>query len=272
MDISKLGGVLLWACALCAGANSVLAADLRIGGTGGAMPMMRLLGEAYTRAYPGARVEVLPSLGSSGGIKAVTAGAIELAVSGRPLKREELARGAHDVALARTPFVFVVGRDNPVEGLNQAQVAAIYNGQMTHWPHGERVRAILRPVGDADSEAVKAISPALRAAKLVAEARPGMQFAVTDQDSAEAMERTPGAFGTATLGQLLCEQRRLKPIKFDGVAPSRESLASGAYPHARQLRWVTLGEGTAEARAFIAFTASAAGRALLQQHGYLPDR
>jgi phosphate transport system substrate-binding protein len=46
---------------------------LKIGGTGAALGTMRLLGDAIMRSRQTATIEVLPSLGSGGGIKALAA-------------------------------------------------------------------------------------------------------------------------------------------------------------------------------------------------------
>ena len=64
------------------GAN---AQTLRVGGTGAAAGMMKTLGEAFSAATPGVRLDIVPSLGSSGGIAAVRDGALDLAVPSREL-------------------------------------------------------------------------------------------------------------------------------------------------------------------------------------------
>ncbi len=70
------------------------AEEIKIGGTGGALATMQLLGDAYSKNHPETKIIVLPSLGSSGGIKAVLAGAIQVAVSSRPIKDSETSLGA----------------------------------------------------------------------------------------------------------------------------------------------------------------------------------
>lgn len=60
------------------GSASAAETSLRFGGTGGSLGPMRQLSEAFMKVNPDVAIEVLPSLGSGGGIKAVLAGAIDL--------------------------------------------------------------------------------------------------------------------------------------------------------------------------------------------------
>ena len=70
---------------------------LKIGGTGGDLGTMRLLGSAFERIHGDVTVKVLPSLGSGGGIRAVQAGAIDIAVSSRPLNDKERKAGVRQL-------------------------------------------------------------------------------------------------------------------------------------------------------------------------------
>lgn len=58
--------------------SSVLAGEeIKIGGAGSALGSMKMLGAAFEKKHPGVKVVVLPSLGSIGGIKAVSKGALD---------------------------------------------------------------------------------------------------------------------------------------------------------------------------------------------------
>jgi phosphate transport system substrate-binding protein len=57
---------------------------VRVGGAGSGLGGMRLLAKAFEAGHPGTKVQVFSSLGSSGGIKALLVGSLDLAVSGRP--------------------------------------------------------------------------------------------------------------------------------------------------------------------------------------------
>lgn len=246
----------------------VAAEELRIGGTGTALGTMRLLGEAWTRQQAITKVTVLRSLGSGGGIKAVLAGQVDLAVSSRPLRESEIAQGARQIEYGRTPFVFVVQRGNKVEGLSTRELADIYAGRTEQWADGTRIRLVLRPVGDTDSETIKAISPEVRAAKESAEQRKGMSFAVTDQEAADNLEKIPGAFGPSTLALILSEQRSLKPLRFNGVAPTPGNIENGSYPLTRTVYFIVGPKSPPAAQRFVDYVQSPPGREILRRHGH----
>ena len=67
---------------------------IRIGGTGGAYGSLTQVATSFQKKYPNVRFDFIPSLGSTGGIKAVIAGSIDLGLSSRPLTDAELHQGA----------------------------------------------------------------------------------------------------------------------------------------------------------------------------------
>lgn len=173
---------------------------------------------------------MLPNRGSSGAIKAVLAGAIEIGVTSRPLTAIEVQAEARPLEFGRTPFVFTVARTNGTVGVDTQELADIYAGRKMHWSDDSRLRRVLRPIGDTDNELVDSLSPALREAHRGARQRQGMSIATTDQEAAQQVERVPGALGTSTLALILAEQRQVRALSLNGVAPTAESIADGRYP------------------------------------------
>jgi phosphate transport system substrate-binding protein len=82
-----------FAIAIFFAGKAAAAVEVKIGGTGNALGTMREVAKAYSKRNPGAKITVLPSLGSGGGIKAAADGAIDIAVSSRPLKDDETKVG-----------------------------------------------------------------------------------------------------------------------------------------------------------------------------------
>jgi phosphate transport system substrate-binding protein len=244
------------------------AQDLRIGGTGAALGTMRLLAEAHARKKPEIRIEVLPSMGSNGAIKALMAGAIELAVSARRPDDSELKAGAQALEYGCTPFVFATQSINPARGISSRNLVDIYAGRLDQWREGQALRLVLRPQADLDSKIIKSISPELRQAAESAEQRKGMVFAVTDQDAADALEKISGSFGPSTLALILTERRALTALALDGVQPDARALADGRYPLGKCLLMIAGPKSPPAALDFMRFVQSPAGREVLETTGH----
>jgi phosphate transport system substrate-binding protein len=257
------------ACGVLA-AGTGQAEDFRIGGTGGSLGAMRLVAEAYHRSQSEYHVVVLPSLGSGGGIKALLAGAIEVALSARPLTPEEANAGASLRRYARTPLVFATNQPGVVS-VTARQVVDIYSGSFDAWRNGTRIRLVVRPPVEADSDLLRAFSPAMRDALSLAEKRPGMVTAATDQDNGDRLEKMRGAFGAIPLAQIVAERRELLPLAFDGKAPVIAGKPNRDYPLMKSLYLVTGPATGAAGRSFVAFLESRAGREVLERSGHLVD-
>ncbi len=243
---------------------------VRISGTGGAIESIRLLGISFMKSNPSVKIAIPPSMGSSGGIKAVLAGKLDASVSARPLAKEERAGGAREIPYARTPFVFAVNGRTARTGVTREDVLAIYEGRKTAWGDGSRIRPVLRPRRDSDADALLAMWPEMRQALDTAYRRDGMVTAMTDQDAADALEKIPGAFGSTTLSLVTTERRSIRVLALDGVDPSLERLADGTYPHAKTFYLVTGVKPSPALCAFIAFIRSPAGASILKTSGQEP--
>ena len=197
------GSLVIVCCALlamrCVSAAS--AAEIRIGGTGNALGTMHLLAEAYEKSHPGSKITILTSIGTSGAIKAVQKGALEIGLSARILTDEETGSGLRTREYARSPTVFAVQERNKSVSITRQQIADIYTGKLTTWPDGTSIRPILRQPGDDNTRQIKSLSAAIEKAVTVAEHKPGMAFAVTDQEAADKLESIQGAFGVTTIAR-----------------------------------------------------------------------
>ena len=214
-------------------------------------------------------VAIVPNLGSGGGIKAAIGGAIDIAVTSRALTESESKLGLVQIEYARTPFVFAVSTKSKVTAITRGEVAEIYAGKKVTWDDGTPIRIVLRPSSDTDTTLMKDISADLRQALAVAEQRPGVRFAVTDQDAASALENIAGAIGPSSLALIISEKRPLRPLSLDGKEPAARDAASASYPHLKSLFLVTNGKLPVAAERFVSFLQSPAGRKILTGNGNL---
>ncbi len=240
---------------------------MKTGGSGFGLGIMKILADAFEKSHPGIHITIVPSLGSSGGIKAVLHGALDFAISSKPLKEAEKDQGVDATELARSPVVFVVNSKVEKEAISTPELEKIYGGRMDSWPDGSPIRLVLRPEADSDTKIAKGLSPGMEQAVKFAQSREGMIVTPTDQDTAEAVEKISGALGMSTLTQILSEKRKMKILSFNGVRPSVEGISDGSYPLARSLYIVTSTKTPAAARQFIDFIGSQAGRKILTEYG-----
>ncbi|MBI5056535.1 MAG: substrate-binding domain-containing protein [Nitrospirae bacterium] len=242
---------------------------IRVGGTGNALGSFKELGDAFQKLHPGVNIVILPSLGSTGGIKAVNAGALDLGLSSRQLKDAERIYGAADEEVARTPFVFVFYGKAGVVNLTLKDIAKMYTGETKNWPDGTPIRIILRPETDADTDLMKSMSPEMKEALGKAMSREGMTIAPSDQDCADALEKVPGSFGALTIGQIIAEKRAFNIVTLNGVAPGMKTFTEGKYPYYKSLFIVKGPKSIPVTNNFIEFVNSKEGKAILNKTGFL---
>jgi len=259
--------IVVLAALLAFGSRTVVAGTIRISGTGGAMATMRILGEAFREVHPDTQVAIMPSIGSSGALKAVCKGDLEVGLSSRPPNAGECERGCVARAFSKTPFVFGVNKSVATTGLTLSEIADIYLGKKDRWENGSRVRLVLRPPGESDVDRLKAMSPGMREAVARAQRRDGLIVAMTDQDTADVIEKIPGAFGGVTLALVVSEKRDIRVLSVNGVVPTARALANGTYPYSKTFYMVTRRDPPPAVSQFVDFVRSPAGRAILTKNG-----
>jgi phosphate transport system substrate-binding protein len=240
---------------------------LRVGGTGGGLALILRLADAYHAGELSTGVRIMPSLGSSGGIKAVTDGALDMAITARPLNSEEQGKELTIIPLARTPFVLATSQRDK-QSFDSQNIAALLANPQAAWPDGGRIRLIVRPKYETDN-AHWQYFPGMRAVLDAYRRRDDVLSAASDQDNAEAAERTAGSLVAMGLVQLIAERRQLQTIAIDGVEPTIENFEKGIYPFEKSFYLVHAPNPTAELENFIRFTKSPAGARAMREVGAL---
>ena len=269
--IHVLGLVLLLVASLANAADPARMETLTVGGTGSAMPLVGQFAQAYGSLEPNVKVRVVdPPLGSNGAIRAVLAGAVDLAVLGKPLTEVEKAQGCQDWELGRTPFLVVTERKLPLPGFTVEQLAAIYSGKMTTWSDGSPIRLVVRNLFETDTLILRKMSPDMDRAVDVALARPGMLVAANDLENIDLLERTPDSLGTSNLALVQAQNRKLNALPIDGKEPTLAALRQGTYPYSKSIYLARGPRLSPVAQGFLEFILSASGKEILDRAGYVP--
>lgn len=244
---------------------------VKVSGTGGAIGGMKQLGEAFGRKHHGMTVNVFPSTGSTGGIKAVVAGKLDLAVSSRRIRTEEMVPGLVEKPYLKTPFLFATSTSNPVDGLRLSEIQDIYAGRKTTWPGGKTIFLVIRPATDAFTNFLEDISPGMKDAVATSKKRRGMFTGITDQDAADEIERASGSFGVTSYTLVAFEKRRIKALAVDGIPPVTRNGINGRYPYFITFYLVYKNDRNAGAVGkFIDYIGSRDGDNILKKGGAIP--
>jgi phosphate transport system substrate-binding protein len=268
----------IWACLWWAWPVAAAAleprAPLKVGGAGAAMSTMSLLATAFIKENPDQAVKiVLPSLGSNGGIKALLAGAIDIAVTARPLAQAERDKGIAAQAYGKSAVVFAVvysvGQAIPQRNLTAEDLVEIYSGTRTNWPDGRKIRLVLRPAFEADNELIRNHIPGMASALTAAERLPAVPIVYSDQEAADAIERIPGAVGATSLNLILAERRPFHVLRLNGVLATAQNIHDGTYPMTKIYYFVTREHKDERVQQFLDFVRSPQGRRILQRSGHI---
>lgn len=254
--------------AAIAGASCAQAASgsIMVGGTGAILASMRALGKTFTRADPHIVVKVPDSLGSSGGIKAVLAGALDICFSARPLKDSEKAAGARAFPFARTPFLLATSSRSQIKTMSAAGLASLIAAGGT-WPDGTPLRLILRPRSDTDTLLTEKYFPTLEMPLRSARIRRRVRIAATDQEALDLAESAPGTLVPTSLILLISERRKLAPLIVGDITPNIENMENGTYRKTKTIYLVTAAKIRPPALAFLQYLDTVEARAILRRSG-----
>jgi len=243
--------------------------NIRINGSGTALDMMKPLLAAYRKNNNVVSVEMGKPLGSSGAVKALLAGALDVAVISRNLTPDEVANGAQLRKFGKTPLVIATEKNIHKSDITTKELEDIYAGNVGTWPNGVKIRLILRPKTDADTQILRLLSPGMNNAISISHTRPGMIIAITDPESYSAIMKTPGGVGTSGMNSVISEKLPLTILSLNGVKPSLKTLANGTYPLSKDISFVTTSKPNPATRKLISFIYSPKGRAIAERAGVL---
>lgn len=116
---------------------SGLTGKITLSGSTSIEKVIEALKEGYVALNPDVTIEITYS-GSSAGIKDVTEGKVNIGMSSRALKEDELAT-LTQTTFAHDGIAVIVNAENPITSITSAQITAIYTGQVRTWDAVETV-------------------------------------------------------------------------------------------------------------------------------------
>lgn len=241
------------------------ASRLVLAGSTSVQPFAEKLAEEFMNANPGVEV-IVQGGGSTAGIQAVRSAVAEIGMSSRNLKGDE--KSLRPVVIARDAIAVIVHPDNPVRALTLDQVRDIFAGRIRTWDRvGGRPEEIVRVSREEGSGTLGAFR------EMVMRKVPQDPGSLV-QDSNGAVRETVATsrrlVGFVSLQFLLLDDR-VKGVAVDGVEPTADNAASGAYVLVRPFLFVTVDEPTGLALDFERYVLGGEGQRTLAAEGLVPS-
>ena len=259
--------------------------SLRIGGSTTLLPLVADAASRFMDKY-GTWDKVNPALpkeniilyvtggGSGFGITSTINGAFDIGLTSRPLKEEEEKRlGEHNQYLiSQDCLAFAANANSPlakaVDNITRDMVVKIVSGEAQTWQDvrsdlpAAPIVLILRDVASGSSEMVKQMVLGDKGFSAG-----GIQVP-SQGANLKRLEGNANAFGYLS-SVIANSSDRLKVFKYDGVEPTNENIASGAYAITRPLILIVKGRPSPMVEAFVNYFYDE-GREIIEEYGYVP--
>ncbi len=238
--------------------------ELSVVGTGDGLEMLRDIGEGFSRDRPGIELSIPPSIGSGGGIAAVSSGTERLGRVARPLKESEVAYGLVYLPIAKIPSAIFTHPSTGIDALTTEQLARLYAGEISNWSElggaDLRVRLVRREDADSTLQVLRASMPGWKDLTI----SPRSKTALTTQDAISTARETRGAIAFGPYSRPL--EEGLSIISINGSHPTADD-----YPSAVTLALIYK-DGTLDddMTSFIDYSRSEKAHELIRNFGGVP--
>ncbi len=244
---------------------------ITLAGSTSVEPFAERLAELYTRAHPDAEISVQGG-GSSAGIRACQSRICAIGMSSRELTPEE--KGLVEIPIAHDAIALIVNARNPVRVMTLEQARDVFAGRIRNWKElggpNQRITPITREEGSGtrasfEEKVMVAGMPKDKDGKANPAAfAPDALVQDSNGSVREIVASDPAAIGYISSGLI---DERVAAILLGGVAPTEATIRSGRYPVVRQFLFLTNGEATGTAKAFIEYVLSDSGQRTLTEEG-----
>ena len=236
-----------------------------ISGSTSVGPLIEKEAEKFKQENTGTNVEI-NQIGSSSGIKDVINGTVEIGMSSRDLKEEEISEGLVEVEVAFDGMAVITSKNNKIDSLKLSDVKDIYTGKITNWKEvgGEdsKIVVVSREDGsgtrDAFQEIVGYTSEELYKESIIGDGSGNIKTTVAGNNHA--------------IGFISFEyvDDSVNAVKIDDIAPIAENVKNGEYKLSRPFLLVYKEENLKEnGNKLIDFILSKEGQKIVEESGLI---
>jgi phosphate transport system substrate-binding protein len=240
---------------------------ISMSGSTSVAPLAAKLAKGYLKAHPRAATFRLAQGGSDVGVADVAAGRVTIGNSSRDPKGTDPG-GIVWNRIARDAICIATNPQNPVSGLTQAQVQAIFSGSVRDWSQvpGSKVSGpidvVVRTAASGTQDAFQKIF--MGSAKVSTSAAQKASNGLV----AQSLKSDPNAVGYVSLAFT----KGLNDARYKGVACNLRTAKSGQYEGVRNFWMVTRGRPVGAALKFIRWIQRSKAAHAITATGWVPIR
>lgn len=180
--------------------------------------------------------------------------------------------------IGKEAFVFLVGAENPIDGITIRQIRNIYSGKTAKWntlgwAEGGDIIAFQRPEGSGSQTGLQNVMKGLPI--VVPQRLPDRDLIGSNSLMQQISVRYRGVqpalgYSYRFFAKTMFPNPEAKLLTVNGVAPSMENIQSGAYPFTAEFYAVTRGTPQGNTKLLIDWILSPQGQEIVAKTGYAP--
>jgi phosphate transport system substrate-binding protein len=258
--VSMLVALAVFGAGCTSSTNNSSGTKLQLAGSTSVQPHAEVLAKAFQANNSSVQVFVQGG-GSSAGVTAVGTGTADIGMSSANLSQSQLSQypNLKPVPIAVDGIAIIVNPQNTVNNLTLNQTRDVFTGNITNWNQvggsDAKINVVNREEGSGTRDGIQ---------KVVLKGGNFSSGGITQSSTGAVRSYVagdPNAIGYISFAEV---DNSVKALNINAVAPKYDTIADGTYPIQRYFLLVTNGDPTGNAKAFIDFTLSPAGQAILK--------
>ena len=262
LPVLALMSALLFCCGSSQSSLTDEKSTVTIAGSTSIMPFSEKLAEHFKIDKPRIVVDVQGG-GSSAGIQACLNRTVDIGMSSRDLKGDELV--LRQTLICHDGIALVVHPRNPTKDISVEKIRDIYSGRITNWKAlgwiDRNIDCVTREEGSGTRGAFEEL--------VMGESSIHDSIMVQDSNGSvkEVVATDPYAIGYISLGVV---DAKVRALSVGGVEPTTRNILAKRYRIVRPFLYLTFGEPSKNAKLFIDFVLSKEGQRILKKEGLIP--
>lgn len=245
-----------------------LSGKLIVTGSSTIAPLAAELAKQFEKKHQQVKIDVQTG-GSSRGITDVRQGTAHIGMVSRKLKNTE--NDLESYLLAKDGVSIIVHKSNPILELSADQIRSIYSGEIQNWKSLNGQDKKITIINKAEGRSTLEVFTEYFKLKN-SQIKPDIIIGDNEQ-AIKLVSSNPHAIAYVSIGTAEYDIALGVPVKalpLNGINASTKTLMNSQFPLSRELNFISKGDMSALARAFMDFAQSPIANSFIKEYGFVP--